>query len=106
MVGVSGPILKFLSDMYPTEPAEQPKERKIAESIRAADLQKVASKPTTQFKVRISPAVAEQKTVRIQYDAMRNEVSRIAKHLRKPSMPANKIGKYTFEHFLKTECPE
>ena len=31
---------------------------------------------------------------------------RVKKQLRKPSLAANKVGKHTFDHYLKTECPQ
>lgn len=106
MVGVSSPILKFLSRMYPTDLVEEPKERKVAEGIKPADLRKVASQATSQFKVTIPATSTQPRTVRIQYDAAVADLDRIKKHLRKPSMPANRVGKHTFDHFLKTECPQ
>lgn len=105
MMAVSSPILRFLSNMYPTDLVEEPKERKVAEGIKPADLRKVASQATSQFKVIVPAASAQPRTIRIQYDASVTDVDRIRKHLRKPSMPANRVGKHTFEHFLKTECP-
>jgi Histidine kinase-, DNA gyrase B-, and HSP90-like ATPase len=106
MAGLSLPILKFLSSMYPSELSEEPKERRVADTIHAADLRRVASKPVSTFKVKMPAATLQARTVRIQYDAFRADVERIKRHLRKPSMAANRVGKHTFDHFLKTECPE
>ena len=106
MAGVSSPILEFLSRMYPADLVEEPRERKIADGIQPADLRKVASQPTSQFKVTVPAQTVRSTTMRIQYDAAKKDVERIRKHLRRPSMPGNKVGKHTFDHFLKTECPE
>jgi hypothetical protein len=106
MAGLSQPILKFLSSMYPSDLIEEPKERRIADTIRPTDVRKVASQPSSVFKVAIPKGSSQLRTVRIQYDAAQRDIERIKKQLRKPSLPANRVGKYTFDHFLKTECPE
>jgi histidine kinase/DNA gyrase B/HSP90-like ATPase len=106
MAGLSQPILKFLSSMYPAELTEEPKERQVADTIKAADLRKVASQPTSTFKVTLPARSAQPRTIRILYDALRTDIDRIRTQLRRPSMPANRVGKHTFDHFLKTECPE
>ncbi len=105
MAGLSQPILKFLSSMYRTELSEEPKERRVADTIKPTDIRRVASQPSSVFKVAM-PAVSWQpRTVRILYDAQRRDIERVKKQLRKPSMPANRIGKI-IDHFLKTECSE
>lgn len=99
------PVLKTLSDFYPPDPMERPESRQILESVRVTDVREVASKASTIFKVepvrRYLPP-----TVKIQYDALIEEVDRIRKHLRKPRMSAREVGKYTFDHFVKKECPK
>jgi hypothetical protein len=105
MIGMSGPILKFLTTMYPNDPAERPQERKIAEAVKQVDIAKVATSPRTQFKV-VLPVVTGPQTVRISFEAPTEDVERIRRHLRRPSMAAYKVGKHAFDHFLKTECPK
>jgi hypothetical protein len=106
MSGVASPILRFLDGMYRSDPPAEPKERGIADKIKPADVRQIAAHGTSHFAVKMPASSAQPKTVRIQYDALVPELERIRRHLRKPSMPANRVGEQTFKHFLKTECPD
>lgn len=96
----------FLNKMYPSELAEQNLPRQIAEKVGQTDIRQVVSKPKTIFKVAEPQLAQSSMTVKIQFDALKSEVDRVRKHLRKPRWSARQIGQHTFEHFLKTECPE
>jgi hypothetical protein len=99
------PVLKTLSDFYPPGPLERPQSKEITESVKVIDVREMAAKPSTAFKV--EPIWRElPPTVRVQYDALREDVERVKKHLRRPRMSATEVGKYTFEHFVKKECPK
>ena len=99
------PIISFLNDMYPSEAVEEPAERKIAERVVQSDLRVLTSKGSTSFKVEKS-AATRKTTVRIQYDAEVSDIEKVKKVLRQPRWGANKVGKYTFDHYLRTECAE
>jgi hypothetical protein len=99
------PIISFLNDMYPSDLREEPEERKIAERVRAADLRVVASKREAVFEVKKRSQVTLP-GIRVQFDATGNELNRVRKCIGQPRLSANKIGRYTFDQFLKTECPE
>jgi hypothetical protein len=99
------PVLKTLSDFYPPGPLERPQSKEIAESVKVIDVREVAAKPSTTFKV--EPIWRElPPTVRVQYDALREHVERVKKHLRRPRMSATEVGKHTFDHFVRKECPK
>ncbi len=91
--------------MYPSEAVEEPAERKIAERVVQSDLRVLTSKGSTSFKVEKS-AATRKTTVRIQYDAEVSDIEKVKKVLRQPRWGANKVGKYTFDHYLRTECAE
>lgn len=103
MVILARPILSFLNNMYPTELTEEPAERKIAERVRPSSIRKIAARPVSAFEVKKSES-ADKATVRVQYDADKADIEKVRKVLGKWKWSANKIGRHTFQHFLKTEC--
>jgi hypothetical protein len=105
MSGLARPIITFLNNMYPSDPAAEPPERQIAERIKPVDLRSLLTRPSTTF--RPFPRGRERpRTVPIQFKAKIDDVNRVRKCLREPSWGASRIVQYTFKHFLKTECPE
>jgi hypothetical protein len=104
MTSVAKPVISFLNDMYPSDPAERPAERDIAERVVQTDFRPLLQSPPKQFETKA--AVVKQRTSRIQYDAAVSEIDKVRKKLRRPSMSASEIGRYTFNHFLKTECAD
>lgn len=102
MVSISKPILTFLSKMYPSEFEESPVERELVKRVERADLTDVASKSDAPFQSK--PGKASKSTVKVQYDAEKSELEQIKKHLRDPKIGASKIGRLTFDYYLKVEC--
>lgn len=105
MIGLARPIVSFLNDMYPSEPAEATRERQIAERVQKVDIRAIAVKPPTVFKL-LPAKKPVPKTVTVQYKAKIDDVERIKKCLRNPTLSASRVGEHTFKHFLKKECPE
>ncbi len=106
MTLLARPIISFLNIMYRSDfEAEEPEEREIAGKVVQADLRQLASQRPTPFKVERKP-LAPRTDVRIAYNAAISDVERIKHVLRQPRWSANQVGKHTFEHFLKTECPQ
>ncbi len=105
MAIVARPIISFLNGMYPQELNEETPERRIAERVVQTDIRQLASERPTPFEVK-KPATPPKTTVKVQYDAELADIERIRKVLKKWKWSPNKIGRYTFKHFLKTECPE
>lgn len=104
MVSISRPIVDFLSRMYSSEPEENRAEREVAERVTAASLPALASRRDAPFAT--TPKKPSKLTVRVQYDAGKDELDRIRKHLRMPGLGASRIGRLTLEHYLKVECSE
>jgi hypothetical protein len=107
MRGAAKPIINFLDSMYKSDAPEEAFGRNIANHIQQTTLAHVAASTPGQFKVTYSPGIRKPKTtVRVQYDAEKVDVEKIKKHVKKPGWGANQIGKHTFDHYIKTECPE
>ncbi len=104
MAALSRPVIRFLNEMYPSELSEAPAQRAVAESVTQSDFRKLLTNPSRQFEATVKSV--RKRTVSVQYDVEVNNIERIRKVLRRPSMSASSIGKHTFDHFLKTECPE
>jgi hypothetical protein len=99
------PIISFLNDMYKSELVEEPAERKIAEKVTLKDIREVVARKPATFQITKKPQQAKA-TTRIQYEAAVHDIERIKKAIRQPAWGANKVGKYTFDYFVKTECPD
>jgi hypothetical protein len=106
MIGVARPIIKFLDSLYKPDSPEEPAGRAIANQVTRTGLQQIASRPTTPFSVHATGKKKLKTTVRVQYDAEMAEVQRIRTHVKKPGWSAGDVGKFTFDHYLKTECPD
>ena len=105
MGGVAAPVLTFLSKMYPADPAPSIAERKVVESVVPGDLrQHLTSQGRRSFSAR-TPKV-RKRTTQVRYEAEVSEIDRIRKHLHNPDMTASEVGRLTFDHYLKVECPE
>jgi hypothetical protein len=104
MTSVGKPVISFLNDMYPSDMAEHPPERIVAERVVQQDFRSVLQKSPTPFRVARPPA--PRRTARVQYDASLRDLERIRKAIRRPGLSASEIGRITFDHYLKTECAE
>jgi len=105
MKGVARPILTFLDSMYKDETPEDASARDIANKVKATSLAAVAAKPVAPFNVKYPARVVPKTIVNVLHQAKVADVARIKKHLNRYSWGANKVGEYTFNHLLKTECP-
>jgi hypothetical protein len=103
MVTVGRAIVSFLDRRYTEDDAR----------ITPNDLQDVSGPGISVFTAAVSnerkfqpPKTIRPKTLKIQYDAKVDDVRRIEKYLRRPSMGGSEVGRYTFRHFLKNEVGE
>jgi hypothetical protein len=104
MANVMRPILRFLDNMYTDKEMERVPQRQLAEQVKFVDVRSLSASQPAIFTTESTAASAQ--TIRVQYDAYISDIDRIKKALRKSRWSAAKIGKFTFEHYLKTECPE
>ena len=106
MAGIAGPFLKFCSGMYPSELHEQPVERVLSEALKPADLRSLVSRPNSMFTGVKQSNRLRKTTTQISYTAEIDLVERIKKHLRRPNMSNPAVGRHTFDHYIKRECPK
>lgn len=106
MRGAARPIITFLDSMYKPDAPEEAGAKAIADHVVGTPLSTLASGKASTFSVTLPSKRAPRTVVRIQYDAEKSDIERIKKQLRKPNMSAGTVGKFTFDHYLKTECPE
>ena len=104
MQKVARPIVNFLNNMYPSEEQAELEERKIAESVKMADLSKLAKKQT-DFKVNINKA-KKKTTTKISYEVNNEDFKRAKKSIGHPEWKPNQVGEHTFNYFMKRECAE
>jgi hypothetical protein len=116
MAGLAKPVLTFLNELYPSKSDDGFDDsgndaegasggRAVAESVKPADFRTLMRSPASST-FAVKPQPVRKTTTRIQFDAELRDVERIRKRIRRPGLSATSIGKYTFDHFLKTECPE
>jgi len=96
-------ILSFLDRMYPSDLAEEPRERAIADGVTSTDVRRVMNTPQTSFTVENSTRRKSASTNKIQFAAKKTDIQKIRKHLCDPEMSAVKIGQHVFQYFLKKE---
>lgn len=106
MRAVAKPVLSFLDSMYKPDSPEESSARQIADTVKAVPLADLAKRPSTTFKITYRTPSYEKTTVRVQYEAEKSDIEKVRKKLKKSSMGANRVGEFTFKHYLKTECPE
>lgn len=106
MIGVARPIIKFLDGMYKPDAPEEARGRDIANQVTRTSLADIAARAPSTFTVTTTTVRRPKTTIRVQYDAERSDVERVKKCTKRPSATASQVGKYTFDYFLKTECPK
>ena len=85
---------------------EEVPERKIVDQLDLVEIKNLRSEPTTSFRTSVAKPARRKSTVTVQYKAEKADIEKVKKKINKPSYAAGSVGKYTFEHFIKTECAE
>lgn len=102
MAGAARPIITYCNKKYPSDPDTTKVEREIGNEVKESNLKSLVKRRSLLFNVEPTK-VACKTTQRLAYDVKLSDLDRIKKHLRKPSMTNPKIGKHTFDYFLKQE---
>jgi hypothetical protein len=106
MAGVARPVINFLNKMYPSDMEEQPSEREVASRVEPKDFRlELGKRKQRTFSAKIKKKGANS-AVKVEYEAEPSELDRVRKKLRQPKISPSSIGRHTFDHFLRTECPE
>ena len=104
---ISKPVLSFLNSMYRSEGADEIPQRELPGDLKAIPIAQLAGTPRSPFRAPDTPRMKEKtRTVQVQFPAQRADVERIKKHLNRPKWGAARVGKHTFDHYLKMELPE
>ncbi len=103
---VSKPVVNFLNRMYQGDTPEEIAERRVADTVKAVDVRKLATSQESAFEVRERSRRTPPTTINVQYQAERSEIEKIKRWLRKPSWSAGRVGRYTLDYFMEQEFPE
>lgn len=94
-------VLNFLDKQYQGISDTDPSDKKISSIVNPVTLSELYLNQKSTFSaITKSP---KKSTVKIQYDAGKDDIEKIKKHLRKPGMSARSIGELTFNYYLKQE---
>ena len=100
MVSIGRGVVSFLDGRYTDEGTE----------VATADLREVAQERVSVLSSSVDeklafnpPKIVKPKNVKIQYYAQIADVAKIESYLRRPSMSAAEIGRYTFLYYLRNE---
>jgi len=105
MASMTRPITNFLNNLYPPDPAEKTEYREMLSSVKRVELGAVAKQPSSVFKVKNIPTRLSP-DVRVVYTVSPRAMEKVRKCINRPSLSNSEIGRYTFNQFLKTECPD
>ena len=100
MVVVGKQVTSYLDQRYSSDGTEVSIDD-VKEAAGAAV--SVLASSTASKKQFSKPAKVAPDTVKIQYDALSDQVSAIAKYLRRSSMSGAEVGRYTFEYFYRNK---
>ena len=103
MASIGRSVIKFLDNRYTDEGTE-------LSPSDMSDVSKSTVKPIQTYSIKKhvfhTPISKAPTNVNIAYKAKVADVNSIKKYLSEPGMSATKIGKYTFDYFLKNEVGE
>lgn len=106
MTVLTRPVLSFLNNMYPSEPAEEITERRLADELEPADIRTVVASSPNVFRAPVRVQKKAKTTVKVQFDAELTDIKKVQKRINRPRWGAGAIGRYCLEYFLKAEVPE
>ncbi len=106
MVTLTKPITRFLDDLYPRDPEAKPEYRDLLSKVESVNFGVVASRGNRIFEVKAKAAPPEKKTARVVYNVPSAAVDKVRRCIKRPAFSPSDVGKYTFHHFLKTECSD
>lgn len=99
MAVAAQPVLSYLTEIYASEDEEGPEDREIARQAERVFISSVTGSQRTVFK---PPARKRRSITRVQYDVDNEELEKARQHFRK-YMSATRLGRYTFDYFMKRE---
>ncbi|MEA3327663.1 MAG: ATP-binding protein [Chloroflexota bacterium] len=107
MALLSRPVLNFINNMYPSDIVEEIPERELAEQLKPIKVTEIIDKSSKSFKSPDTKQTRERrKFISIQYKAERVDVERIKKKINQPGWGAGKVGRFTFDYYMRMELKE
>ena len=106
MSALARPVLSFLNSFYPSDPDETKPAREVVETLQPANLGQVVARSQQSFPSVVPKRKGRRTTVSVQFEAERAAIERIRRKIGKPTWSAGAIGRYAFDHYMQTECPE
>ena len=100
MISAARPIITFINDLYASDSEDAQEDKEMASRVEKVSLSAATKSGTGQF---IAPKSKKKTTVKIQFDAEKEQVALIKKHIRKPSISASAIGTMTFNYYIEQE---
>ena len=104
MAATARPVINFLSSMVSSNGSEKEPQRQAAAEIKYVHMTSLDERPRITFKA--TPVRIEEWETTVQFKVKDKDLDRIKKHLGKSGWSARRIAQYTFDYYLKTECPE
>ncbi len=100
MASAATPVLNYLTGLYSSPPTEdEPTDKNFAQSVARVSIAEATQKTRTDF---TPPKRNPKTTTRVQYDAEKEDLDLVRKHLRR-NLTAGAIGQRTFDYFLEQE---
>lgn len=99
MAVAAQPVLSYLTELYGADEEDGPEDREISGQVERVSVGAVTKSGKTVFK---PPKRKKKTTTRIQYDAENEEIEIVRKHIRR-AMAASRLGRHTFDYFLRME---
>jgi hypothetical protein len=104
MALLARPVLTFLNKMYAAGEPEEPAERQVASTVKAASISDALKASGSSFKANIVRTLAQPSFVTVQFKARAKDLDTVRKHIDKPTWSASRVGQHTFHYFLEQEC--
>ena len=101
MGAIARSILSFISSLYVGEEQEKEEGRELADKIKQVDINRLSTLNTKPFEIK--KPIPEKDTALVHYFVKKKLLQAIRKHIMRPSWSNSKVGKYTFDYFLKKE---
>ena len=104
MVSVGRSVITFLGNRYSDEGSDAVDNDLTQLGKQRLDAMRAASGQKRVFSVPRTPP--QKPTMRVQYDAKKSDVRRIAEYLDDRGMSGSDVGRYTFDFFLRNEVED
>lgn len=104
MINIAQPVTTFLDNMYKSDSLEKDYYRKIADTVKKANLSQILDRKNTMFDYKVSAKDTQPSDlVKVQFMAKRKDIEKIRKCLNM-DFSAARIGEDALKFYLKEIC--